>query len=100
RRVLFRSNIGTQFVSNPADPGGPQILVQVGTFRNDSELARAIGIPQLKEEESTNYSAGLVLTPVDRLTITLDYYAIDIDDRIVISNRLRSEERRVGKECS
>lgn len=93
---LYFNNIGTQFVSNPADPGGPQILVQVGTFRNDSELARAIGIPQLKEEESTNYSAGLVLTPVDRLTITLDYYAIDIDDRIVISNRLSGADDPSG----
>lgn len=85
---LYFNNIGTQFVANPANPSGPQIAVQVGTFRNDSQLAKAIGIPQLKEEESNNYSAGIVLTPVDRLTVTLDYYAIDIDDRIVISNRL------------
>jgi iron complex outermembrane recepter protein len=85
---LYFNNIGTQFVANPANPSGPQIAVQVGTFRNDSQLAKAIGIPQLKEEESNNYSAGIVLTPADRLTITLDYYAIDIDDRIVISNRL------------
>ena len=85
---LYFNNIGTQFVANPANPSGPQIAVQVGTFRNDSQLAKAIGIPQLKEEESDNYSAGIVLTPADRLTITFDYYAIDIDDRIVISNRL------------
>lgn len=85
---LYFNNIGTQFVANPANPSGPQIAVQVGTFRNDSQLAKAIGIPQLKEEESNNYSAGIVLTPADRLTITFDYYAIDIDDRIVISNRL------------
>lgn len=93
---LYFNNIGTQFVTNPADPGGPQILVEVGTFRNDSELAQAIGIPQLKEEESTNYSAGFVLTPVDRLTVTLDYYAIDIDDRIVISNRLSGADDPSG----
>lgn len=85
---LYFNNIGTQFVTNPANPSGPQIPVQVGTFRNDSELARAIGIPQLKEEKSKNLSAGIVLTPIDRLTFTLDYYGIDIDDRIVISNRL------------
>ena len=85
---LYFNNIGTQFVANPGNPSGPQIAVQVGTFRNDSQLAKAIGIPQLKEEESDNYSAGIVLTPADRLTITFDYYAIDIDDRIVISNRL------------
>lgn len=93
---LYFNNIGTQFIANPADPGGPQIPVQVGTFRNDSELAQSIGIPQLKEEESTNYSMGVALTPVDRLTITLDYYAIDIDDRIVISNRLSGADDPSG----
>jgi iron complex outermembrane recepter protein len=85
---LYFNNIGTQFVTNPANPTGPQIPVQIGTFRNDSQLAQAIGIPQLKEEKSTNYSMGLVITPAEQLTFTLDFYAINIDDRIVISNRL------------
>jgi len=85
---LFFNNISTQFVSDPDNPGGPQIAAQVGTFRNDSELAGDIGIPQLKEEESTSFSTGLVLNPLDSLSITLDYYSIDIEDRIVISNRL------------
>ena len=81
---LFFNNVSTQFVSE----GGRLVAQQVGTFRNDSTLARAIGIPRLKEEESTNYSLGLILTPTDNLSITLDYYSIDIEDRIVISNRL------------
>jgi iron complex outermembrane receptor protein len=62
--------------------------VQVGTFRNDSSLADSIGIPTLKEEKSTNFSLGGVLNPHESLNITIDYYAIDIDDRIVISNKL------------
>ena len=61
---------------------------QVGTFRNDSVLAQAVGIPQLKEEESTNFSFGTVIQAADNINITIDYYTIDIDDRIVISNRL------------
>jgi iron complex outermembrane receptor protein len=85
---LFFNNIGTQFLPNPADPMGPQIALQVGTFRNDSPLAKQIGIPALKEEESTNYSIGTVITPLDQLSITIDYYQIDIEDRIVISNQL------------
>lgn len=85
---LFFNNISTQFVDDPNNVGGPQIAVQVGTFRNDSELAGDIGIPQLKEEESLSFSAGIVLNPLDNLTITLDYYNIDIEDRIVVSNRL------------
>lgn len=92
----YFNNIGTQFVTNPDDPEGPQIPVQVGTFRNDSELAKAIGIPQLQEEESTNYSAGIVWTPGDAWSITLDYYFIEIDDRIVISNRLDADDDPSG----
>ena len=84
----YFNNVGTQFVTNPADPDGPQVAAQVGTFRNDSELAAAIGIPALEEETSNNYSVGFVLTPLDQLAITFDYYYIEIDDRIVISNRL------------
>ncbi len=85
---LYFNNISTQFVTNPADPTGPQIAVQRGTFRNDSSLARALGIPELKEEESQNLSVGFVFTPLDNLSLTVDFYSIDIDDRIVISQGL------------
>ena len=82
---LFFNNIGTQFVVNDQ---GELVQQEVGTFRNDSELAQAIGIPELQEEESTNWSIGAVFNPIDSVSITVDYYSIDIDDRIVISNRL------------
>lgn len=85
---LYFNNISTQFVTNPDDPAGDQIAVQIGTFRNDSVLAQAIGIPELKEEESTNYSVGAVFTIADEINVTVDWYSIDIDDRIVISNKL------------
>ncbi len=77
---LFFNNISTQFI------GGVQI--ETGTFRNDSEVAQAIGIPTLKEEESTNLSVGLVVDINDSWNVTVDYYSIDIDDRIVISENL------------
>jgi len=77
---LYFSNISTQFI------GGEQI--ETGTFRNDSLLAQAIGIPELKEEESTNFSVGVVFDISDRWNVAIDYYSIDIDDRVVISNNL------------
>lgn len=85
---LYFNNISTQFVTDPNNPDGDQIALQVGTFRNDSVLAQAIGIPELKEEESTNYSFGVVYHATDNINITVDFYAIDIEDRIVISNKL------------
>jgi len=88
---LYFNNISTQFVTDPANPGGDQIAVQIGTFRNDSILAKSIGIPQLKEEESTNFSIGTVIRVNDDINLTVDFYTIDIDDRIVISNKLGFE---------
>ncbi|XOV80056.1 MAG: TonB-dependent receptor plug domain-containing protein [Aestuariibacter sp.] len=78
---LYFNNTSTQFNS-----GQP---LQVGTFRNNSELAQTIGIPELKEEESINLSLGFTLTG-ESSTFTLDLYHIDINDRIVISEQLRA----------
>ena len=77
---LYFNNISTQFI------GG--VPIETGTFRNDSLLARAIGIPELSEEESTNLSIGAVVDISDRWNVAVDVYSIDIDDRIVISNNL------------
>lgn len=81
----FFNNISTQFVD---DGFGTLVAQERGTFRNDSALAQAIGIPQLKEEESINQSVGLVIEPSDDWTLTIDYYHIDIEDRIVLSGGL------------
>ena len=83
---LYTDNISTQFQTEPN--GGDQIAVQIGTFRNDSILAKAIGIPELKEEESTNFSMGTVVKFSDDVNLTVDFYSIDIEDRIVLSNSL------------
>jgi iron complex outermembrane receptor protein len=77
---LYFSSISTQFI------GGQQI--ETGTFRNDSAVAQAIGIPQLQEEESQNFSLGTVVDISDNWNLAVDFYSIDIDDRIVISSNL------------
>ncbi|MFU8832513.1 MAG: TonB-dependent receptor plug domain-containing protein [Wenzhouxiangella sp.] len=64
------------------------IPTETGTFRPDSDVARALGSPGLQEEESVSFSAGFVLTPIDRLSITADFFYIEIDDRIVLSENL------------
>lgn len=92
---LYFNNISTQFRVDTTDVDGDGdttelIAQEVGTFRNDSDLAQAIGIPELTEEKSTNYSLGFVADISDNFNLTVDYYSIDIDDRIVISNQLGS----------
>lgn len=77
---LYFNNISTQIRGTGA--------VTVGTFRNDSTVAKALGIPELKEEESLNYSLGLVANFTSQWNLTVDFYGIKIEDRVVISNQL------------
>ncbi|MBN6151876.1 TonB-dependent receptor [Xanthomonas sp. AmX2] len=53
-----------------------------------SAIAQALGAQALKPEKSRNYSLGFSWTPLDALSVTLDAYQIDIDDRIVLSDVL------------
>ncbi|MEM9686053.1 MAG: TonB-dependent receptor [Bacteroidota bacterium] len=71
----FFNNIATDIVDGE--------LLNSGTFRNDSEVARQLGIPELKEETSLNFSAGVILKPSNEWLITIDGYKIDIKDRII-----------------
>lgn len=75
------STVSTNFINI----GGVVTPVEVGTFAVGSPVAQAMGAQVLKPEDSVNYSAGIVVNPADNLDITLDFYRIEIDDRIVFS---------------
>jgi len=77
------NSISTQFV----EVDGMTVAQERGTFRNDSQVAELAGVPELKEETSVNFSAGFV-AKLDALTLTADYYHIDISDRIGISGAI------------
>jgi iron complex outermembrane receptor protein len=60
---------------------------QVGTFRNNSEAAQALGIPKLKQETSQSYSTGITWRiPTLSLVFTADAYYIKIKDRVVLTD--------------
>jgi len=67
-------------------------LRNVGIFSNDSEVARVLGIPQLKEERSRNVSVGLTASPTDNFDLTIDAYNIQIDDRVVLTGTFPGSE--------
>ncbi|TWB34620.1 TonB-dependent receptor plug domain-containing protein [Nitrospirillum pindoramense] len=54
----------------------------------NSPGAKLLGVQALKPETSTEYSAGLVLEPVPGLHATLDFYQIEIQNRIINSGAL------------
>jgi len=61
---------------------------EVRTFPVSSRAATLLGARPLTPERSRNLSAGITSQPVKALTITADYYRIDIDDRVVLSENL------------
>lgn len=67
-----------------------------GLFNNRSAQARALGIPSLKPEQSTNYTIGLGLNPTNNLSITLDYYSINVKDRIVYSSSISTDDKSLA----
>ena len=72
----YFSRTSTVFVDNAP--------FEQGTFTNDSRAADLIGIAKLKEENSNSFSGGLT-AKFGKLSVTVDGYQINIDDRIVYS---------------
>jgi iron complex outermembrane receptor protein len=78
----FYAKTNTLFVSGPSG----LVATESGTFPNGSAPAKILGIPELKQETSRNYSAGITAKPFTGLEITVDGYIINIDNRIVLTN--------------
>ncbi len=80
----YFSNTSTQFVV----ANGVTTPNNVGTYRNDSKIATALGIPTLKAESSTNTSIGVTSKFASVFSLTVDAYQINIKDRIVITGNM------------
>lgn len=83
-RAPTPGQINTTDLTTTADSSGA--LVPLGTFGVNTVAARALGARDLETEDSFNVSVGFVYEPLDNLTLTVDYYNIDIDDRIGLTN--------------
>ena len=80
---IYFNSTATQFV------GG--VPFEVGTFSNDSPVAKALGIPTLKQEESKSASIGFTAKiPAANITLTADAYVVKINDRVVLTDQFTS----------
>jgi iron complex outermembrane receptor protein len=73
------SNINTNIVANS--------LQYIWLAPNTDSVARAAGIPPLKQETSVNYSLGFAWKPMTNFTITVDGYLIKLKNRIIFSGQ-------------
>jgi iron complex outermembrane receptor protein len=77
-----------QFYAAQATNNVNGILLDTVTLPVNNPIALALGSRPLKPETSKNYSAGVVVSAVPRLNVTLDAYVIKIKDRIVVTENL------------
>ena len=92
--VAIRFTAGTGFHAPSPGQNNTQIVttnfrggnqVQTGTYPVTSDIAQYYGATSLNPEKSVNLGGGIVLTPADKLTITLDGYTVKVNNRIGIS---------------
>ena len=72
------------------------ILVDAVTLPVDNPVALALGSKPLKAETSVSYSGGVALNPWPAFSLTVDYYHIAIDDRIVLTENLTATRDALG----
>jgi iron complex outermembrane recepter protein len=56
------------------------------TFPVTDPVARALGAQPLDPETSLNESVGVTWQPIEAFTSSIDFYQIEIDDRVVLSS--------------
>ncbi|MBB6599973.1 TonB-dependent receptor [Luteimonas sp. MC1825] len=91
QQQYFQST-ATNFIVLPPPQGNTPF--DIVTFRVTNPAGIALGAEPLRAEESTNFSLGLVLQPIDRLYITIDAYRIKLEDRITLSENLGTNPAR------
>lgn len=62
-----------------------------GLVNNVSPEARRLRLPKLKAEESLNFTVGFGAKPTKNLSFTIDYYNIQVEDRIVLGNPISTD---------
>jgi iron complex outermembrane recepter protein len=85
----YFSNTAINFVTLPGQTTATPL--EIRTFPVASPEAIALHAQPLKPEKSTNYSAGIALEPLKSLSATVDYYRINMKDRIVLSNNFTAQ---------
>ena len=97
-RVSLRSTVSTGFRAPTAGQANLQVLsttldsagnlIETGLLPPTNPIAMALGGKELTEEESVSFSAGLVLRLSDEINLTLDYFDIDIENRIALTGNI------------
>ena len=105
--LTLRASTGTGFraptpgqtsttnVSTRIDPTG--LPRAEGVYPATHPASALFGAVPLEAEDSTSYNLGIVVEPLDNLSLTLDYYHIRLNDRIVLSSQFEVTADKVAQ---
>ncbi|WDS37610.1 TonB-dependent receptor [Pseudoxanthomonas sp.] len=88
-RAPSLSQIG--FESTSTGYGSDGQLVQSRVLSVNNPIAQALGATDLKPEKSVNYSLGFTSRIGEHFDLSLDFFQIDIDDRIALSESITGD---------
>ncbi len=100
--LMFRSSASTAFrapalaqsfysqTSSFVDSSTGNLSTQ-GTFRTDHEVSQALGAKDLISERSKHLTIGSVYQPTKETSFTVDYFYIDVNDKIILSPELTGQ---------
>ena len=99
-RIALRASFGTGFrAPTPGQQNANNLATVVdsatgqfreqGTIASTNPVALSLGGEPLDAESSTNYTVGLVAALDNGLSFTLDWFRIDLQDRIALSANLQ-----------
>lgn len=84
-RTPTPGQINTLDVTTTADASGN--LIPQGTFPVNGPVAGILGAAPVRAEESFTFAGGVVFALPHDFTLTVDYFNIDVDDRIALVNQ-------------
>jgi len=92
QQLGFRGSRG-QFQDLDND-GVAETIVVRQTLPGTDPAAQALGAAPLTPETSRNFSVGFVYQPLSNLDLTVDFYRIEVDDRIALSTQFNRGDNR------
>ncbi|MDT8279500.1 MAG: TonB-dependent receptor, partial [Erythrobacter sp.] len=93
----FRApGVAQQFFAAAATNNVNGVLVDAVTLPVGNPVAQALGSTPLKAETAVNWSVGAVFNPIPRFNLTVDWFQINIDDRIVLTENLTASRDAAG----
>ena len=75
-------------------------IAEVRIVPNYSDVTRKAGIPELKQEKSSNFSLGFTYKVSPEFSVTLDGYLVNVKDRVVLTGQFDASDPDLNQDLA